>query len=84
MSFKVHLTCRSSPSEVFSRRRVFCECAANFRGVSVRARDFNKVEKRFVEIVLLHCCSPVCLLLVCRASSSKNTSGGLLLNGDNF
>ena len=31
-----------------------------------------------------HCCSPVYLLDACRASSLGNTSGGLLLNRDDF
>ena len=35
-------------------------------------------------IALQHSCSPVDLLDVCRASSLGNTSGGLLLNRDDF
>ena len=37
-----------------------------------------------IKIALLHCCSPLSLLLVCRASFVDNTSGGLLLNKYNF
>ena len=47
-----------------------------FGGLSVRGCDLNKVEKR--------CCSPVGLLRVCGNSFLDNTSGGLLLNKDNF
>ena len=43
-----------------------------------------KLQRKFVEIVLLHCCSHVGLVHVCRASFLENTSGGLLLNKDNF
>ena len=43
-----------------------------------------KLQSGFVEIAFLHCCSPVGLLHVCGASSLGNTSGGLLLNRDNF
>ena len=42
-----------------------------------------KLQNGFVEMALLHC-SPVGLLHVCRAYFLKNTSGGLLLNKDNF
>ena len=38
----------------------------------------------FVEIALLLCCSPVGLFYAWGASFSENTSGGLLLNKDNF
>ena len=41
-------------------------------------------EAAFVEIVLLHCGSPVGLLHVFRAPFLESTSGGLLLNDDNF
>ena len=43
-----------------------------------------KLQSGFVEIALLRCCSPVGLLHVWGASFLENTSGGLLLNGDNF
>ena len=42
-----------------------------------------KLQSSFVEIALLRWCSPVGLLHVWGASSLENTSGGLLLNGDN-
>ena len=42
------------------------------------------LQSDFVEIALLYCCSPVGLLHICRASFLENTSGGLLLNKDNF
>ena len=42
------------------------------------------LQSSFVEIILLHCCSPVDLLCICRNSFLDNTSGGLLLNKDNF
>ena len=44
----------------------------------------TKLQSGFVEIALLHCCSPVGLLHVCRASFLQNTSEGLLLNKYNF
>ena len=43
-----------------------------------------KLQSGFIEIALLHCCSPVGLLHVCRASFLESTYGGLLLNEDNF
>ena len=42
------------------------------------------LQSGFVVIALLHCCSPVGLLHVCRVSFLENTSGGLPLNKDNF
>ena len=42
-------------------------------------RDFNKVACNFVEITLLHGCSPVNLLHIFRIRFSKDTSGQLLL-----
>ena len=45
-SFKIVLTCRISPPEVFSRKGVFCRCAENFRDVSVHGYDFNKFAKQ--------------------------------------
>ena len=43
-----------------------------------------KVQSGIVEIALLHCCPPVDLLQFYRAFFLENTSGGLLLNKDNF
>ena len=43
-----------------------------------------KLQSNSAELGLLHCCSPVGLLHVCRASSLENTSGRLILNKDNF
>ena len=43
-----------------------------------------KLQSGFFGIALLHYCSPVGLLHVCGASFLENTSGGLLLNEDNF
>ena len=43
-----------------------------------------KWQSGFVEIPLLHCCSPVGLLHACGASFLENTSGGMLLSEDNF
>ena len=43
-----------------------------------------KLQSGFVEIALLHCYSVVGLLCVCRASFLEKTSGGLLLNKNNF
>ena len=43
-----------------------------------------KFQSGFVEITFLHVCSPAGLHYVCRKSFLENTSGGLLLNTDNF
>ena len=59
-SLKILLTCRSSPSEVFSQRRVFCRCAVNFRGVCLCVGVILiKLQSGFVAVALLHCCYPV-------------------------
>ena len=50
----------------------------------VRGCDFNKAPKRFLEIALLHGCSPAGLLHASRASFLEITTGGLRLNTDNF
>ena len=63
------------------------ECSVDllriFGGLSVSGCDL-KLQSGFVDIVLLLCCSPVGLLHACRASFLENTSGGQLLNKDNF
>ena len=43
-----------------------------------------KLQSGFVEIALLNCCSPADLLRVCEIFFLNNTSGGLLLNKDDF
>ena len=43
-----------------------------------------KLQSGIAEMALLRCCSPVGLLHVWGASFLENTSGGLLLNGDNI
>ena len=50
-----------------------------FLGAYLRGCDFKKVE-----IALLHCGSPVSLLHICGTSFSESTSGGLLLDNDNY
>ena len=43
-----------------------------------------KLQRSFVKIELLHGCSPMGLLCICKAFFLKNTPGGVLLNTDNF
>ena len=50
-----------------------------YRRTPMPKRDFNKVACNFVEITLLHGCSPVNLLHIFRIRFSKDTSGQLLL-----
>ena len=76
-------------TEAVSQRRspgegCYVDVLRIFGGVSVSVYYFNKVESGFVDIAPLHCCSPVGLLHVCRASFLENTSEGLPLNKDNF
>ena len=59
------MICRSSPPEVFSRRKVFCRCAADFQCVGM---FLIKLQSSFVEIALLYCFSLLGFLHVCRAS----------------
>ena len=61
--------------------RMCCEFSAVYPCVGVIS---IKLRSGFVDIALLHCCSPVGWLHVCRASFLENTSGGLLLNKHNF
>ena len=55
-----------------------------FRGASLIGCDSIKLQGSFFEIILLHSYSPIGLLHICRASFLENSSGGLLLNTDNF
>ena len=45
VTFKICLTCRISPPEVFSRRGCSANVLGIFGGVSVHGCDFNKVAK---------------------------------------
>ena len=59
---------------------MFCGCAADFLGpICLWGVILIKLRSGFIEIALLHCCSLVSLLHVCRASFLESTSGGLLL-----
>ena len=76
-SFNIPLNCKSSRPEVSSCRRKFHQ-----RGCSLKSWDFwgaylcvgvilINLPSGFVEMALLHCCSPVGLLHFCRASSKQ-------------
>ena len=83
-SFKKFLTCRSSPSDVFSRRRVFYGCAVNFGSHICAWCDFEKVTKGLcwdhASVLLFPCGFALCL----RSIFLRGTIGGLLLIRDNF
>ena len=68
---------------MLSLRGKFGRCAAVFRSPCMGV-ILIKLCSGFVEIALLFWCSPVGLLHALRASSLENTSGRLLLNGDNI
>ena len=73
---------KQSPRGVFPEESVLkmcCEFSGAYLCMSV---ILIKLESGFVENALLRCCSPVGLLLFWEAL--QNTSGGLLLKGDNL
>ena len=59
------------------------KCSENMQQIYRRTPkpkcDFNKVACNFVEIILLHGCSPVNLLHIFRTRFPKDTPGQLLL-----
>ena len=84
MSFKIPLTCRSSPPEVFSQRcsprgGCYADVLRIFWGVSLRGYDFNKVAKRFcwdhASALLFSCWLVSCL----QSIFLEKTSGRLIL-----
>ena len=58
-----------------SSEKVFLKYAANFQ-------ENTHAEVQFIEITLRHGCSNVNLLHISRTPFCKNTSGGLLLDGN--
>ena len=70
---------KQPPSSVPGKR-----CSENmqqiYRRTPIPKCDFNKLQRNFIEIALLHGCSPVILLHIFRKPFPKNTSGWLLLN----
>ena len=79
LSRPLHYRSRSSRLEVSCRKR----CSGNssyFTGELAYRRVISiKLLCKFIEITLLHGCSPVNLLHIFRIFFLKNTSGGLLL-----
>ena len=79
------LTCKSSPPKGALLEESVLRISCEFLGASLYVGVILiKLQNGFAEITLLHCCSPVGLVHVCRASFLENTSGGLLLKNDNF
>ena len=75
---------RSSPPEVFLGKG-FLKIWSKFAGENPCKRMISiKKLCNFIEITLRHGYSPVNLLHIFRTPFLKNTSGGLLLNRDNF
>ena len=71
---------RSSHPEVFLERDVLKICSKFTEEHPCRSVISIKLQNNFIEMTLQHGCSPVNLLHIFRTSSSKNTSGWLLLN----
>ena len=71
---------RSSHPEVFLERDVLKICSKFTGEHPCRSVISIKLQNNFIEMTLQHGCSPVNLLHIFRTSSSKNTSGWLLLN----
>ena len=80
--FKIFLTYRSSPQEMFIWRGVFCVCTADSWGAYPRVSVISIKLKS--EIALLRRCSTVGLLCLCGECLFDSTSIGLLLNKRNF
>ena len=71
---------RISRPEVFPQLRVLKICS-KFTGEHPCRRAISvKLQSNFIEIALLHGCSPVNLLHIFRTPCPRNTSGWLLLN----
>ena len=84
-SSKILLTCRSSPPEVFSRRKTVLWMCWEYSGTCLCVGVILiKLQSGLVEVALLHCCAPVSWIHFCRASFLSNTSGRLLLSKYNF
>ena len=75
---------KQSPRGVLPEEGVLRMCCEFSRAHLCVGVILIKLQTGFVEIALLHCCSPVGLLHVCEASFLEKTSAGLLLNKDNF
>ena len=71
---------RSSHPEVSLERDVLKICSKFTGEHPCRSVISIKLQNNFIEMTLQHGCSPVNLLHIFRTSSSKNTSGWLLLN----
>ena len=71
---------RSSHPEVLLERDVLKICSKFTGEHPCRSVISIKLQNNFIEMTLQHGCSPVNLLHIFRTSSSKNTSGWLLLN----
>ena len=75
---------RSSPSEVFLGKGVLKIYSRLTGEHSCRSVISIKLQRKFIEIILRHGCSPVNLLFIFRTLFPKNISGRLLLLCVNF
>ena len=69
---------KSSPPDVFLEKAISKICSKFIGEHQCGSVISIKLQSNFIEIALLHGCSPVNLLHIFRAPFYKNTSGGLL------